>query len=83
MDERADRCRALHGVGQPDVQRELGRLPYSTTKEQKADSRERAFESRLAGRLEYRLVIERVQVLAVDPKLRPEQENSDEETNIT
>ena len=40
VDERRDRRRALHGVGQPDVERELRRLADGADREQHGSSRE-------------------------------------------
>ena len=37
MDQGADRGRAFHGVGQPDVQRHLCRLPACSNEKQNAD----------------------------------------------
>ena len=34
MDQRADRCRAFHGVGQPHVERELRRLAHGSQQQQ-------------------------------------------------
>ena len=39
MDQCGDRCRAFHRIGQPDVQRELRRLPASSHEQQQARSR--------------------------------------------
>jgi len=37
VDQRADRRRAFHRVGQPDVQRELGRLAHRAQEQQQTD----------------------------------------------
>ena len=37
MDESADRCRAFHSVGQPDVQRNLRRFPRGTHEQRQRD----------------------------------------------
>ena len=37
VDQRRDRRRALHGVGEPDVERQLGRLPARAQEEEEAD----------------------------------------------
>jgi hypothetical protein len=42
MDQRGDRRRAFHGVGQPDVERNLSRLPRRADKQQQRDQRHRA-----------------------------------------
>ena len=41
MDQRGDRRRAFHGVGQPGVQQELRRLAHRAHEQQQADQRER------------------------------------------
>ena len=38
MDQRADRRRAFHGVGQPDVERELGALAHRAHEQQQRDA---------------------------------------------
>ncbi len=40
MDQGADRRRAFHGVGQPDVERHLRRFPHRSNEQQNADGRE-------------------------------------------
>ena len=37
MDERRDRSRALHGVGQPHIERQLGRLAGGADQQQQRD----------------------------------------------
>ena len=46
VDERADRGRALHRVGQPDVERELGGLADRAGEEEQRDERDRALVER-------------------------------------
>ena len=41
MDQRGDRRRAFHGVGQPGVQQELRRLAHRAHEQQQADQRQR------------------------------------------
>ena len=41
VDERGDRRRALHGVGQPGVQQELRRLAHRAHEQQQTDDRQR------------------------------------------
>ena len=42
VDQGADGCRALHGVGQPDVEGELGRLPRRAGEDADGYPRQRA-----------------------------------------
>ena len=57
VDQRRDRCRALHGVRQPGVQAELGRLAHGADEQQKgqyrdgvgADAEKHQFGSRPVG----------------------------------
>ncbi len=42
VDQRADRCRAFHGVRQPHVERELGGFSGGADKKQQADERDDA-----------------------------------------
>ncbi len=60
MDQGADRCGAGHGVGQPDVQRDLGALAGGGQQEQQADDGRHA-RSQVARAGEDVLVGERAQ----------------------
>ena len=60
VDERGDRGRALHRVGQPRVERELRRLPARAHEEEERDARRRRGRERLDA-LEHRLVIQRAE----------------------
>ena len=57
MDHRRDRGRALHRIGQPDMQRHLRRLAHGADEQEQADQAQRAQAGERGGLLRQRLAL--------------------------
>ena len=78
MDERADRCGAFHGIGQPDVQRKLCALAHRAAEDKQARHRCDCPKSVRVG-AQFLLQDSKVQ----RAKRRPNRQNAKDEPEIS